>query len=157
MRQHKPLPPVDFLREIFEYNPDTGLILYKTNFHKNKVGTQAGTNTHPTGYRFINIKYNGKKVLYSSARVAWALHYGEDPGELTIDHINRRKQDDRVCNLRLATFSENQLNRVVPNRSTGEKYIRKSRNHFMVMGPGRTYIGQRPTLEEAIKLRDDNI
>jgi hypothetical protein len=157
MRQHKPLPPVNFLRELFEYNPDTGVITYRRPVGHTKPGTRAGTNNHPTGYRFINIRHGNTKNLYSSARIAWALFYGEDPGNFTIDHINRDRQDDRISNLRLATRSENCTNRVMPNNSTGEKYITKSKNQFMVRGFRRQYIGVRDTLEEAIKLRDENI
>ena len=39
------------------------------------------------------------------------MFYGEDPENLFIDHINRDRSDNRICNLRLATNQQNQGNR----------------------------------------------
>jgi hypothetical protein len=37
---------------------------------------------------------------------------GQDPGTLTIDHINGKKNDNSWSNLRLATHSQQQMNKV---------------------------------------------
>jgi hypothetical protein len=47
---------------------------------------------------------NGR--TYIAHRLAWALHYGEEPS-LEIDHINGERSDNRIANLRLATRGEN--------------------------------------------------
>ena len=39
---------------------------------------------------------------------AW---YGEIPSGMEVDHMNRKRDDDRICNLRLVTHSQNQKNR----------------------------------------------
>lgn len=62
-----------------------------------KSGDIAGRKNHD-GY--IHVSVFGK--TYSGHRLAWFLHYGEFP-ELDIDHINRDRSDNRICNLRLAT------------------------------------------------------
>ena len=43
-------------------------------------------------------------------RVAWLLHYKEEP-TMHLDHINRVKHDNRIVNLRQATQSQNAANR----------------------------------------------
>lgn len=59
------------------------------------------------------------------------------PGVLQVDHANRNPLDNRRCNLRLATQSQNQLNREAPlNNTSGYKGVswgarqRKWRAHF---------------------------
>jgi hypothetical protein len=40
------------------------------------------------------------------------MHYGEDPPKnMSIDHINRDRTDNRIANLRLITHQENSCNR----------------------------------------------
>jgi hypothetical protein len=43
---------------------------------------------------------------------------GEDPGLMTIDHINRVRDDNRWCNLRLADYSLQKQNRGVLKTSS---------------------------------------
>lgn len=43
-------------------------------------------------------------------RVIWAMHTGAWPSEM-IDHINGDRADNRICNLRQATLSQNHCNR----------------------------------------------
>ena len=50
---------------------------------------------------YINVCFNGQTK--KAHRIIWIMHYGEIPKGLTIDHINRNNQDNRIENLRLAT------------------------------------------------------
>jgi hypothetical protein len=50
--------------------------------------------------------------------LAWFFVHGDVP-QCSIDHVNRNIQDNRIANLRLATFSENSAN----TRSRG-KFLR---------------------------------
>ena len=94
----KKLPPVEELRELLDYNPDTGELRWKSN------GRHAGNFTR--GYRQIPI--NGRK--YMAHRLAWLMFYETEPS-CTIDHSNLNRSDNRICNLREATPSENNRNR----------------------------------------------
>jgi hypothetical protein len=56
-------------------------------------------------------------------RIAWALHYNNYP-TLQIDHINGDPVDNRICNLRLATQSQNSQNsKLRKDSSTGAKNV----------------------------------
>lgn len=102
-----------YLKEVFDYNPDTGVFKRKKAFsNRSKVGEvlrakQAG------GYVVINI--NGR--VYRAHRLAWMYVYGEWP-EGDIDHINGVKDDNRLCNLREAERSQNLCNTRTPKTNT---------------------------------------
>lgn len=58
---------------------------------------------------------NGEGYNYVSqkrlARLVYETWYGEIPDGLEVDHMNRKRGDDRLCNLRLVTHSQNLQNR----------------------------------------------
>jgi len=91
------------LKDKYVYNPDTGLFIRNKRLGKYKKGTVAGW-THEEGYIKIQI---GKKI-YSAHRLAWLYIYGYIPEQ--IDHINHITGDNRLCNLREATYSINNKN-----------------------------------------------
>jgi hypothetical protein len=154
MTTPKPLPPIEMLRSLFDYNPETGSITWRVYRGRcAKVGDVAGSVT-PTGYQTICVR-NGGTVNYRAHRIAWALHYGEDPYPHELDHIDRDKLNNSITNLRKVTRRENIRNRGA-YASTGEKYIQKQHNSYQVT-IDRKYIGCCKTLEEAVRLRDEYI
>ena len=94
----KPLPQQAELKEVFEYDPETGILT--------RNGKKVGCKGNGCGY---TVKYN--YVLYRVARIIWRLQTGKDPGEMYVDHINRDPYDNRWENLRLVTQLQNQRNR----------------------------------------------
>lgn len=58
---------------------------------------------------------NGEGYNYADshrmARLVWETFYGKIPSGLEIDHMNRKRGDDRLCNLRLVTHAQNARNR----------------------------------------------
>ncbi len=64
----------------------------------------AGYNNH--GYISICVNY----LDIVAHRIVWKLITGNEPNKF-IDHINGNRSDNRWCNLREATYSENATNR----------------------------------------------
>jgi len=92
------------LKELLEYDSDTGIIRWKLNRSRAKAGSIAGCIDK---YGYICIGINGK--AYKAHRLAWILHYGVWP-EHQIDHINMDKSDNRLVNLRDVTCAINKQN-----------------------------------------------
>ena len=96
-----PLPTQKRLKEIFDYNPENGCLYWK------KTGRLADSHDSK-GYKIVKLD----DVSYLQHRLVWMIVYGEDPGSLFIDHINRIPDDNRAENLRLATMSQNKCNAI---------------------------------------------
>ena len=126
-----PLPSADYLRECFEYDPDTGLLRWKmrplhhfkssaarSDSHRCKVwnaawaGRPAGCRRHDA---YVVVRLDG--ALYLAHRVGWTIFYGRDPGPL-IDHVDGAPQNNRLTNLRVATHSQNHFNERLSKNST---------------------------------------
>lgn len=101
--------------DYLEYKPRLGILLWKQKPSKHarkKKGDVAGYRM-TSGY--VYIRFNGRHEM--AHRVAWYLKTGEWP-DRDIDHKNHKKDDNRWCNLRLATDSQNQANRKLPRNNT---------------------------------------
>jgi hypothetical protein len=142
MVKAKPLPPLELLRDLFEYESDTGLLHYRrtTRNGLRRAGDTAG---HPKDNGYLQVMVQKRGLLVH--RVAWCLYTGQQPPEV-IDHINGKVQDNRWGNLRAATARQNQGNR----RQVGQ-YLpgtwRKC-NRWQAGTPGN-YLGMFATEEEA--------
>ena len=102
----KPLPSQDCLRELFDYNPETGVLSWKVSrSNRVKVGGEAGRSL-PNGYREVRIDLVG----YYTHRLVWCWMTGEDPGVMQIDHIDRNKSNNSWVNLRLVDSQLNAIN-----------------------------------------------
>ena len=100
------------LKNLVSYNPETGIFtrLVSTSSNAN-VGNIAGY-ISGNGYKYFSIK--NKEVL--AHRMAWIYVYGELNGQ--IDHINRDRSDNRICNLRVINQSENNRNMPIKSHNT---------------------------------------
>lgn len=106
------------LHERLSYDPATGILTWKACSNPRLEGCAAGSMSR-RGY--MKLSCDGR--FMSAHRVAWALFHGTWP-ELGIDHINRNKSDNRICNLRLATPTQNNANRGTSrNNSHGAKGV----------------------------------
>ncbi len=101
----------DELKQLLSYDSVSGLFTWIKPQKGIKVGAIAG-NLSSSGYARIRI--NGKS--YQTHRLVYLYVYGFIPTQ-DVDHINGNRSDNRACNLRLATRSENNQNRNMPNRN----------------------------------------
>lgn len=109
-------------------------------------------------YILANIKdKNNKKTTIFLHRFITNCQKG-----LTVDHINHDTTDNRKKNLRICTQKENNLNQdeLRANNKSGYRNIswQKASNAYIITlhidGKNKT-IGRTPSLEEAIKIRDE--
>lgn len=136
---------------IFEYKD--GELLWKIKNKKAKPGMIAG-DKDVYGYR--RTTYKGKS--YKVHRIIWEIHFGKIEKNKVIDHINGIVYDNRIENLRIANFKENNHNRRVSKRSkSGFKGVYPCHNNTpnkpwmaSIMSNGkRFFIGAFKTKEEA--------
>lgn len=99
------------LKELLDYNPETGLFIWKINSTRIHIGKLAGCNNH--GYR--RIKIDNKN--YMASRLAWLYVYGEFP-KYVIDHIDHNTMNDSIINLRDVTILGNNQNQIKASRKS---------------------------------------
>ena len=88
---------VEKLRELLDYDPETGVLKWKKTVNSRAVKGSPAGNLDPSGY--VKLRIAG--VLLRAHRVAWAIHHGVWPDD-EIDHRNRVRNDNRIGNLRIA-------------------------------------------------------
>lgn len=98
------------LRELLDYDPESGRFTWRVALPGQKAGSPAGC-LDSYGYVVIRIDGANRKAH----RLAWLIAYGEWPDD-QIDHINGDRSDNRIANLRSLTNQGNQQNRRTAHR-----------------------------------------
>lgn len=149
MPKIKPLPPLDYIKEILDYNPKTGNLTWKVKASQKKQGDVAGY-ISKEGYVQIGIC----SKIYLAHRIAWKIYYSEEPPQF-IDHIDGNKSNNIISNLRLASNAENMQNgKIRANNTTGYKGVcfnKKLKKYQANICKDRkqTHLGLFETAEEA--------
>lgn len=112
MAQQK-MPPAEYLRECFDYDPESGLLRWKRRFGHQAAGSVAGS-VDRKGHLRVALD----RQRYGVHRIAWTMMTGQSPDDL-IDHINGVPGDNRWCNLRQATEQQNNWNTSAQRRKSG--------------------------------------
>lgn len=119
---------IEDLRQLISYDPETGQLTWlerplrfcksdseQRRWNSRCANKEAKTTKNESGYLRLKLF----DVVYKAHRVCWALYHGKwlDEG-LFIDHINNDPSDNRICNLRAATSSQNSKNQRKIKRKT---------------------------------------
>lgn len=136
------MPSQEFLCERFEYNPETGIVIWKNRprhhfngrgyeiFKSKCVGKPVGS--YKNGYFIIGITdEKGRRSTYMLHRIIYKMMTGKHPE--FIDHINGIRDDNRWENLRDVSVMENNMNlRIKCNNTTGHTgvYYLKDKNYY---------------------------
>ena len=136
------------IQEKIHYNPETGIVTWKKTSRPDLVGKRAGV-IGVRGYRVLDIR----GVKWMEHRLIFLWMTGAIPKY--VDHINRKKSDNRWCNLRETTKSQNGANMVERNRYGVKGVYRiksKYNERFAVsikVNYKKIYLGSFDTLKEA--------
>ena len=141
---------IEEVRKRLTYDPITGL------FFSKRARRNVGARTGAAGYLCIWIK----NQRYLCHRLAWAMHYGywvDSPAE--IDHINGRRDDNRLANLRMVSRQVQMRNLRVGKRNTtgtlGVHFCNQTGNYSatIVVGRKQIWLGRHDSLDKAIAAR----
>ena len=143
------------LREEIRFDPIDGQFWWKRQ-SKNKRRKMNAPIFRETS-RTLTVKFRG--IAYSAHRLAWAFTHGHwPPADMHVDHINGDWTDNRPENLRLATPSQNQYNRLAHNNKSGVhgvcwcKQTQKWRAQIHINGK-QTSIGRYADIKDAERAR----
>ncbi len=95
------------LKELLDYDPETGVFRWKVNKRNVKIGDIAGYKWKSRNTFYIQIGIDGR--LYYGHRLAWFYVYGELPEDI-IDHDNGDGTFNAISNLIDTTYSLNSKN-----------------------------------------------
>lgn len=140
------------LKELLTYDPESGVFTWNATGMKD-AGSIAGTTTSDK-QQYIRITIDKRK--YYAQQLAFVWMTGA-PATKQPDHINGNGCDNRWCNLRDVTPSENCRNRRQRSDNTsganGVRYLDgRWRAEIKVHGK-RTHLGMFSTIHQAIEAR----
>lgn len=155
------------VRALLDYDPETGVLTSKSRpIRPEQVARDKGWNARfagkpagcitPYGYILVGITAEmGREEKILAHRLAWAHYYGKWPSG-HLDHVNRKRKDNAIRNLRCATVAQNMANGSVRKDNTsgvrGVSYqaIRGKWRARLTVNGKQVYYGYFDTKEEAI-------
>lgn len=144
----KPLPSQEVLRQLLDYDPETGAFFRRSN------GKRADRKT-AIGYQEVWVCRN----RFYAHRLAWVWVYGEHPDH--IDHADGQRDNNAVKNLRNVSKAENALNKRASRRNSSgvtgviwHKGAKKWRAEIQKQGE-RQFLGLFTDIKDAAKAREE--
>lgn len=167
----KPLPDQTLLNQLLRYEPETGKLFW---LRRDVSLFEPKGRPREVAARIWNTRYAGEEALthrrhgyftgaihgveYMAHRVIWRIMTGDDP-EGEIDHINGVRDDNRWCNLRLVSSTENRRNSCVRSDNQSgtvgvSRYARTGKWWAYIVINGTTkHLGLYDDKQEAIRAR----
>lgn len=143
------------LKELFSYDEQTGYFTRKVTVANNaRAGDIAGTINKKLGYVIISVDNR----QHYAHRLVWLYKNGVFP-DGQIDHINRKRCDNRISNLRQVTSSQNRQNTDVRiDNKSGAKgvfwYHKRNKWIAYIRFNGKRYsLGYHVNFEDAVSAR----
>ena len=143
------------LKQLLNYDPVTGVFIW--NVRRSTTATKGSVAGRIESKGYLQIGIDG--IRYAAHRLAWLWVHGSMPKDV-IDHINGKRLDNRIVNLRSVSFSENLHNfrKVHPHSKSGLLGVSYNNKTAMQGKPWiariqrfgkRVYLGAFTTPEEA--------
>lgn len=111
-RRMKASPSLRSLRDALRYDEETGKLYWRqrpdrsNQWNSRYAEREAFTATARNGYKVGRLEGQN----FYAHRIAYAIWHGEHPSA-DVDHVNGRRDDNRIANLRSVSRSVNQRNK----------------------------------------------
>lgn len=160
----------DLVRELLHYDPDTGVLTWRfrpakyfsakrhaaawnARYANRTAGAILRSDKHAYERISVHVSINGVSKSFCAHRLAWMHFYKTDAPKM-IDHINRNALDNRISNLRPASYQVNTNNKTKPtNNTSGVVGVHLDRGRWVasccVGGGKRQFVGSFTTKMEA--------
>lgn len=142
------------VKNLFYYDAESGRLLWRNGNGRNVKPWQEAK--APNGHGYYTAKIKGKSYL--AHRLAWLYVHGSLPdGDL--DHKNRVRNDNRLCNLRQVSRTDNCQNISLPSHNKsghiGVSWIKSHQSWTVYVKVDRKnkWLGYFKDLDEAIAAR----
>ena len=142
------------VKKLFHYDAESGMLLWRNGNGRNVKPWQEAKSSNGQGY--YTVKING--TSYRVHRLIWLYVNGNFPDKY-IDHKNRVRSDNRLCNLRDVNSTDNAQNISLPSHNKsghiGVSWI-KSHNCwtvFVKVNKKNKWLGYYKNLDDAVAAR----
>ena len=139
--------------DVFDYKD--GVLLWATRpARRVKIGDVAG---YQNNQGYLVVRFSGKQ--WKVNRIIWEMHNGEIPEGMEIDHINHKRDDNRIENLRITSRRVNSMNIAISSANSsgcmGVSWIDRISKWQVYIGVNgkQIYIGVFENFEDAVLAR----
>tara|TARA_R110002126_G_scaffold88499_3_gene212068 strand:+ start:735 stop:1241 length:507 start_codon:yes stop_codon:yes gene_type:complete len=142
------------VKKLFYYDAESGMLLWRYGNKRNVKPWQEAKALNGNGY--VCVKIQGKN--YPVHRIIWVYVHGTFP-EQDIDHKNRIRNDNRLCNLRVVSRTDNCQNISLPSHNkSGHIGVSWFKNHncwtvYVKVNKKNKWLGYYKNLDDAIAAR----